>query len=487
MAGIADQPAAQLQLGASSPIAGGEPDVNVTLPGLSQQTTQNFDNLMGAFRSGFITADDIKKRQIVGTTDAEAMREENIARKVGAQQSQIDIGEVRPRQRELAKAQLEGATGEQTLLNRMNSSDTNVSHPAREEFASRQLDAQATAVYGTPTPNLFKPTEREPEDFDTWKNRQVNAFQGSDTARAEYSNHLDEKGEQGEEYAKYKKAVKEEKVPLTPGTPEYRKALREHVHEALTYEQLAQINFDVMKESAIARGKAEAERPVKNEMAASKLREELKRDDRYKEFAKAGPQYQSALLNEQTLNSKTDEEWRKNPETARALDISIAFNYFKMLHPDTRVTEENFRHMESVSPVEFDTDELRDIRNKFIRKTYLDPQGRRALIEQTKEGYQAYARALQPQFESVKGVARRNGIAPEDVVTPEEEVLMHHALNSKAAPTSPKTALPANFAPPTSKEIADAPTYPALNAVPSNVRVYKTPDGKPWGNPNYKP
>ena len=473
MPGIADQPAAQLQLGASSPISGGAPDVDVTLPGLSQQTTQSFDNLMGAFRSGFITADDIKKRQIVGTTDAEAMREENIARKAGAQQSQIDIGEVRPRQRELAKAQLEGTTAEQTLLNRMNSADTTVSHPAREEFAQRQLDAQATALYGTPTPAMFKAANREPEDFETWKNRQVNAFQGSDTARADYSNHLDEKGEQGEEYAKYKKAVKEEKVPLTPGTPAYRQALREDVHERLTYEQLAQINFDVMKESAIARGKAEAERPVKQAATAAEMRKEYSQLPQLHDFEKVDASYHKLL-------AATDPD--ANPTPLR--DQAAIFSWMKILDPGSTVREGEYASVKNARGV---PDRVRNYYNQVLTGQILTAEQRKELREASRPIYQGQLDNIAPRIRQYLSQEQSAGLAPGTVVPLEHRALLESGVAAPKSATPQKTALPPNFAPPTSKEIADAPTYPALNAVPSNVRVYKTPDGKPWGNPNYKP
>jgi len=466
MAGIADQPPSQLALGASSPLDSA-PDVNVSSLG----SLPSFDNLMNSFRSGFITTEDIKKRGIVGTTDAEAAREENIARKAGAEQSQIDIGEIRPRQRALVTQQLEGATTEQSLLNRMNSTDPEVSHPAREEFANRQLEAQAAAVYGTPSPNLFKSTEREPEEFQSWVNRQVNAFQGTDKARAEYQNHLEEKGEQGEEYSKYKKAVKDEKVPLTPGTPEYKKALREHVHEALTYEQLAQINFDVMKESAVAQAKAAAERPTKSAATAAEMRKEYSQLPQLHDFEKVDAAYHKLL-------ASTDPTLPATP----LRDQAAIFSWMKTLDPGSTVREGEYASVKNARGV---PDRIRNFYNQALSGQILTPEQRRELREASIGQYNAQVQNIAPRIKQYVKQEQEQGLAPGTVVPLEHRALLESG-GVAPAPTAPKTGLPTNFAPPTSQEAAAAPTYPALNAVPPNVRVYKTPDGKLWGNPNYK-
>lgn len=469
MPGIADQPSSQLQLGASSPISGGEPDVNVSSLG----ALPSFNSFIDLYRSGFITAEDIKKRKIVGTTDAEAAREENIARKAGAEQSQIDIGEIRPRQRQLTTKQLEGATAEQSLFNRMNSNDTTVSHPAREEFSQRQLDAQATIVYGTPSPNLFKSTKRKPEDFDSWVNRQVNAFQGSEKARAEYQNDLEERGEQGQEYAKYKEAVKNETVPLTPGTPEYKLALREHVHDALQYEQLAQINFDVMKESAIARSKAEAERPVKSAATAAELRKEYSQLPQLHDFEKVDAAYHKLL-------ATTDPSVEPTP----LRDQASIFSWMKILDPGSTVREGEYASVKNARGV---PDRIRNFYNQALSGQILTPEQRNQLREASGPVYQGQVDNVAPRVRQYLKQEQEAGLSPGTVVPIEHRALLETKAAGAKAPTSPKSALPANFAPPTSQETASAPTYPALNAVPANVRIYKTPDGKLWGNPNYKP
>lgn len=478
MPGIADEPNAQLQLGASSPIEGGAPDVNVSSLG----ALPSFDNFMNAFRSGFITADDIKKRRIVGTTGAEAEREENIARKAGAQQSQIDIGEIRPKQRALASEQLTGATTEQSLLNRMNDANPDVSYPAREQFAQRQLDAQATAVYGTPTPNLFKSTEREPEDFESWKNRQVNAFQGTDKARAEYSNHLDEKGEQGEEYAKYKKAVKDEKTPLSPGTPEYKKALREHVHEALTYEQLAQINFDVMKESAVARAKGEAEAiaktPILTRESEDKLRAEVNNDKSVEQIIKS----------QNYLNDARNVLNAPKGTLTNADDQVLVESFVKLLDPQGVIRQSKIEYLKEMIPLE-NRFKLALNKLKGNKNAVLTQDERDQIAGAIDKIQQANTDIAKSRFNFYSRVAENRGAHVNNVLSDDFLAVASgkQPFGPGAAPTSPKTALPANFAPPTSQEAAGAPTYPALNAVPANVRVYKTPDGKLWGNPNFKP
>lgn len=48
------------------------------------------EKMMGAYEEGFISAGDLQKRAIEGTSDAEAKRAENEARQAGAEQDVID-------------------------------------------------------------------------------------------------------------------------------------------------------------------------------------------------------------------------------------------------------------------------------------------------------------------------------------------------------------------------------------------------------------
>lgn len=472
MAGIADSPPGSIQVNSLSAI-NSQPDVNVSSLG----QTAPFEGFMNAFRTGFITADDIRKRQGIGNTDVEAARAENIARKTGAEQTTIDLGEIRPKQRELAQQQLEGSTEEQSLLNRMNSTDTSVSYPAREQFANRQLDAQATAVYGTPNPDLYKSTEQTPEDFDTWVTRQANAFQGTDQARAEYVNHLREKGEQGEEYAKYKKAVKEAKVPIPKDTPEYRKALREHVHEALTYEQLQQINFDVMKEAAVARAKAQAELPLKQAQQSNTAQEQVLQERHRSEALKRfQPQFEAF--------NKVDEIKRQG-NFNNATDISLLYEYVKLLDPSSSVREGELKLSESAVPG------VQHIYNRFKgiwsdHDKLLDDKTRQNLFGEMDKLKTGAIATIKPELERIQETATARGVPISQVLTkPEIDILQQESVATP--PATPPGVSVGTPAPVTPREAASAPVYPSLAAVPKTVRVFKGTDGKVRINPNFTP
>src|SRR6185369_11153665 len=103
MPGIADLQPAQIQASSAGALDS-QPDVNVSSLGHLPE----FQDFMNAYKSGVITAEDIKRRQIVGTSGYEAEAAQNVAAKSGAEQANIDINEVRPLQRELAKAQTTG-------------------------------------------------------------------------------------------------------------------------------------------------------------------------------------------------------------------------------------------------------------------------------------------------------------------------------------------------------------------------------------------
>jgi hypothetical protein len=470
MAGIADSPGSSIQVNSLAAL-NSQPDANVSNvsnPG------RGFDDFMNAFRTGFITADDIRKRQGIGQTDVEAQRATNVAAKTGAEQSTLDLESIRPKQRELAAQQIEGATQEQSLLNRINDPDKSISYPAREEFAQKQLETQATAVYGTPQPDLYKSTDQTPEDFDTWVVRQANSFQGSDQARAQYVNHLREKGETGEEYSKYKKAVKEAKVPLQKGTPEYNKALREHVHEALTYEQLQQINFELLKEAGVARAKAAAEAPVKaaqeQAKAAPELRKEYSALPEVHDFAKVNTAYNKLI-------AATD----PTIDTTPIRDQAAIFSWMKILDPGSTVREGEYASVKNAAGVE---DRVRNWYNRTIEGKILTPEQRKELREASVGQYQAQVQNVLPRIRQYTEQEQKAGLSPGTVVPREHRELL------ESRPATPPAAPPgANVgkATATPQEVAGAPTYPSLAAVPSTVRVFKTTDGKLLVNPNFKP
>lgn len=467
MPGIADSPASQINPNSVTALSA-QPDVNISSLG----NIPSFDLFMNAFRNGQITADDIRKRSVLGSTGEEAQRAENVARKAGAEQTQIDIGEVRPRQREAAVQQLEGATAEQSLLNRINNPDTSVSFPAREEFAQRQLDAQSSAVYGTPQPDLFKSTAQKPEEFDSWVVRQANDFQGSDAARADFVNHLRERGAQGEEYKKYASAVKEAKIPIPKGTPEYNKALRQHVHEALTYEKLQQINFEILKTSGEARAKATAELPVVQAKAqaasAPELRKEYSSLPQVHDFEKVDAAHNKLL-------AATDPSQPSTP----LRDQAAIFSWMKVLDPGSTVREGEYASVRNAAGV---PDKIMNYYNRVVQGVLLNPEQRKELREAVDGQYNGQIQNLAPRIKQFVDQEQKAGLAPGTVVPLEHRALL------ESRPATPASAAPASAAPRlTPQEDASLPTYSSPKDIPSSVRVFKTPDGRKLFNPAYRP
>src|SRR6188768_76822 len=200
MPGIADLVPAQVQANSLGAVA--QPIVDPS----SLSTLPEFKDFMDAYRQGVITVEDIKRRQTVGTTGYEAERAQNVAAKGQAEQAALDL-EVRPIQRELAKAQAQGGVEQQTILNQMNSEDPAIAIPAQEAFVKRARQKEAILVFGTATPELkVKQEDVKPAPFEEWVLGEVNNFRPGDNseeanrARAVYKTNLEIAGEKGPEY-----------------------------------------------------------------------------------------------------------------------------------------------------------------------------------------------------------------------------------------------------------------------------------------------
>jgi hypothetical protein len=451
---------------------------------------------MDAYKQGVITADDIRKRQIVGTTGHEAERAQNIARKTEAEQANIDLTDLHPLQRKQAQVVAQGGIQQQTLANQMQDPDPAVSVPAQKAFFDRQEQLQAVAHWGTATPELEKKADVKPPDFQDWLARKVtehsDANPNDPTGNAEYSNLLEDRGEKGEEYQAAVKSAKSQTVKLVPGTPAYKNELRARLSTALNQEEINRIQMQVFKEFNTARatslGKSEGEAPeraLKTSTEENATISKIAALDPIKELDKARPQYQQLLLGEQRVNSRTDEEWRANPQAARAMDLHLAFNYFKMLHPDTRVTESNFKELKHLSPVDLGGAEIADQINGVLRGAYLDPTGRRKVIEEAKSAYQGYINAAKPIIQGYRNQAVKSGMDPDAITHPWAHVF------EEVPPTNPSLPLP-SASPrtrPTVEQGKTAPVYKSLSEVPSNVQYFQTSEAKPrlMVNPNYRP
>jgi hypothetical protein len=495
--GIADLQPVQIQ--ANSLAAVDQPGVNVSSLGALPE----FQDFMNAYKQGFITAEDIKKRNIVGTTGYEAEKEENIARKQGAQQAQIDLSEVRPLQRELAKTTTQGGIEQQTLANQLASTDPAIAIPAQEAFVKRNRQKEAILIFGTATPKLEKAEPQKPPEFDAWVTQQVNSYlpgantPEADQARAVYETNLRMAGEKGEEYQHVVKAAKGQKRELTPGTPEYDKELRDVLSSKISHEKLQEIQFETLREfgkaqaKVAAEGAPAAEHVVKEFNPATGKEEEMvvrtdkrtgailsktvvgQQAPKLTEFQGKAASFAAQMSQSEGILDSLNQD-KVDPQTGAKLDKFDPSSWTTTAQgfvPNRLRTEE--AQLYNTAKKNWITAVLRQQSGAAIAKHEFDryesqffPQDgdTKSVIEQKKKLRDEQTKLMQLQ-------AGPGGILP---------------AGSSAPPTSAAPAAPR----PTIEQKNSAPTFSSPDQIPNTVQFFKIkddPSGDLRVNPNFRP
>jgi len=472
MPGLADLVPAQVQ--ASSVGAVTNPNVDVSSLG----TLPEFKDFMDAYKQGVITAEDIKRRQVVGDTGYQAERAKNVADTAVAEQIQLDASEVRPLQRTLAKAQAEGGIEQQTVLNQINSTDPAVAIPAQQSFFKRMRQKEAISVFGTAEPKLEVNQEVKPASFEDWAAQQVNSYRPGDNSpeasadRARYSESLARTGKETPEYKLYVKETKARTRPLQPGTPEYDDELRRVLHEKLTHEKLQEIQLETLKEFGKAQAKAVGEAPVKQAeaqtVAAKDLRTSFNGVKEIDDFAKVNNAYQQIV-------TMTDPNSKPDP----IKDQGIVFAWMKILDPTSAVRETEYANVKNAKGV---PDQIRNMWNQVVDGQILTPTQRQQLRGASESVLKAHTPT--ERIKQYIELEERAGLSPGTVVPVGYRELVSGAA---PAPAASAAAVSVSVSRPTVEQKAAAPTYPSLAAVPANVQFFKGTDGQLRVNPNFKP
>jgi hypothetical protein len=504
MPGIADLVPAQIQ--ASSVGAVTNPNVDISSLG----KVPEFDDFMNAYKQGVITAEDIKKRQIVGTTGYEAEKAKNLEAKAGAEQGLADLTEVRPMQRELVKTQTAGAQQQATLANALGSNDPAIRIPAEEAFVKRARQKEAILLWGTATPRLYVNQEITPASFEDWTQQQVNAYRPGDNSeianqkRAEYQRQIEASGpEKTPEYKLYVKEAKGRTMELKPGTPEYDAELRHQLSEHLKHEQLQQIQFEVYKEfqkaniTADAKVRAEgtptSEHVVKEFNAATGKEEQtVVRTDK-----RTGEVVSKTKVGE-TAPTITENQGKSASFAAQMKQSEAIFDGISQDRQDPNTGEKIDKFdpsswtstAQGFLPNRLRTDDaqLYNTAKKNWITAVLRQQSGAAIA---KHEFDRYESQFFPQDGDTKEVMQQKKLLRD-----EQTKLMQLQAGPAApalGPSSPNTTPPVKTAArPTVEQASAAPTYKSLAEVPSNVQFFKTV-GSPQSpsrvliNPNYRP
>ena len=160
---------------------------------------------------------------------------------------------------------------------------------------------------------------------------------------------------------------------------------------------------------------------------AHDLREEIARNPVIQEIQKALPQYGQLQQSERELANP-------NFKPDRIFDLRLAFNYFKSLHPETRVTEQNFKELEKFTQL-YAADIPQTLKNSFnvlTRQQYLDPLARQNVIRETRAALQGQVDSARPVLESYAALADQSGIPRDAVLTKDWQSLLTTPISQPA-------------------------------------------------------
>lgn len=101
----------------------------------------------------------------------------------------------------------------------------------------------------------------------------------------------------------------------------------------------------------------------------------------------------------------------KKPSAAG--DLSLIFNYMKMLDPGSVVREGEFANAQNAAGV---NQRVRNMYNRLISGERLAPEQRQDFINQAKEAYGGQLAVQQQIDEQYKALAEKYGVAPEDII-----------------------------------------------------------------------
>ncbi len=94
-------------------------------------------------------------------------------------------------------------------------------------------------------------------------------------------------------------------------------------------------------------------------------------------------------------------------------DLSLVYNYMKMLDPGSTVREGEYATAKNAKGV---PDQVMDAYNNAIRGTLLNPVQRNQFLNQSKNLYQAQIDVQKQVDSQYSNLAKKSGIAPEDVI-----------------------------------------------------------------------
>jgi len=406
----------------------------------TQNVTPNLEGLMQGIQSGFISADDIRKRVANGPLEA-ATRASDLA----------DVQQIRPLQREAATAQLQNVQAKEKFEAE--------SLPILNDIKREQLknEYQNVLQHGVPDA-VLKAFNSTVPGFIPYDNAKLFPKTGGvDTAYAlELMGKAFEKAEKLKLQAKFTGPVKQ-----TVTGPKGEVAETTTIMNQLTGQP---VGVPIATDTKAA-NTAEAAK-VQNQTAEG-FRKEFYQADTVQALNKV-----DAAVNKIRLSATTD--------STPFQDMSSIFGFMKVLDPGSTVREGEYATVEKSRgwPEAF-----RAYYNKAREGIKLTPEQKTQLLASAEQNYQGQLATAAPSIRQFLELESKNGFTPGTIVPVEFAVKLQTA--SPAPPPAP--AAPGA---PAVSPVANAPTVqtPAeASGLPAHIQFFKTPTGQLKVNPNYRP
>jgi hypothetical protein len=214
---------------------------------------------------------------------------------------------------------------------------------------------------------------------------------------------------------------------------------------------------------------------------AKDLRTEMEGRQHLKLFDEAKASNEQVLGAEQYLQKLTpgkpigspenDAAQRTSDKTLLVFDDKLVRAYYKLLHPQTRVTEADLEEkiQGGFNSIDVPSKEIRDRINKFTKTGVLDPGARRSLIGEAKKAFAEDRAAVVDTINSYKDQEQNVWkLPPGTVVGKEYQDILKSAQEYKSGQESATPATPATGA------------SPQIRTVPGKGQMISADGGKTW-------
>jgi hypothetical protein len=402
-------------------------------------------DLMQAFRSGFLTVDELTRRGLSLPGEAETQKQNLADQRIirplarqaqsGALANEISI---QPRKQALAAGQTEAAI--RALPTEAESAASDLQRAKAAEIATglaspdvdtrlktvaqlttdQILDAW-TAANGSPPPERLQVTDPDastnvPAPLDEWY---LNTF-GQHPAGTDANANLNRPDVRAA-YDKYVNEVKSRPLTIFKGTPEYFQRLKQDVHDLARNQAI-----EVARIKAIP-GVIEQQAKLANEAGAK-----LEASVRAENSAYGTKQEIQDLRKVQSAFFKLQNVLDPNKPSTPQTDQAAIFSWMKILDPGSTVREGEYATSENARGV---PDTIKNYWNKVVKGLILTPEQRIKLAQASEEVYLGQVQSAIPTIEQFVDTESRIGAAIGSVV-PQQDVDLLNRVNRVKKPSA---------------------------------------------------